>query len=108
MGIKRRRILRRFQKYKLVLVTNAPKTSKSRLKICFTVLYRRPPCVVKQKLHPGFTRFRAILSPIQVNIFEIYVKFSVFLIPIMKEFEKKFLDPTYVCLIGKSGFAKIR
>jgi hypothetical protein len=40
------------------------------------------------------TRFRGILSLIQVYIFEIYVKFWVFLN--MRGFEKKILDPSYV------------
>jgi hypothetical protein len=64
MGIKRRRILRRFQKYKLVLVTKC--TQNEQIKI---LLHRRPPCVVKQKLYPGFNHSRGILSLIQVYIF---------------------------------------
>jgi hypothetical protein len=44
MGIKRRRFERRFQKYKLVLRQNAPKKSKSRIKVLFTK--QGAPCVL--------------------------------------------------------------
>jgi hypothetical protein len=85
MGIKRRRILCRFQKYKLVLWQQ---TSKSRLKICFTT--QGAPCAVKHKLYPGFSCFRGILSLIQVwNLRKILR----FFIPIMRGFEKKFFTP---------------
>jgi hypothetical protein len=44
MGIKRRRILCRFQKYKLISVTNAPKKSNPRIKI--SVCTQGATCVV--------------------------------------------------------------
>jgi hypothetical protein len=61
MDIKRRRISHKFQKYKLVLVTA-----------------QEAPMCSKANIYPKFTRFRGILSLIQVYIFEIYVKFWVF------------------------------
>jgi hypothetical protein len=59
----------------------------------FALLHRRPPCVVKQKLYPGFTRFRGILSLIQVYFFEIYVKFCVFWYPSWGGLKKLFFLP---------------
>jgi hypothetical protein len=53
-------------------------------------------CSKATNLYPGITRFRGILSLIQSYIFEIYVKFCVFLIPIMRGVEKKFFGPSYV------------
>jgi hypothetical protein len=47
----------------------------------------------KANLCPGFTPFWGILSPIQVYIFEIYVKFCVFLISILRGFEKNVFGP---------------
>jgi hypothetical protein len=57
------------------------------------LLHRRPPCVVKHKLYPGFTRFRGILSLIQVYIFEIYTKFWVFWYPSWGGLKNFFLTP---------------
>jgi hypothetical protein len=54
---------------------------------------------VKHKLYPGFTtRFRGILSLIQVYIFEICVKCCVFLYPSWGGLKKKFSDPSYVLM----------
>jgi hypothetical protein len=61
----------------------------------FALLHRRPPCVVKHKLYPGFTRFRGILSLIQVYIFEIYIKFCVFWYPSWGGLKKNFVGPSY-------------
>jgi hypothetical protein len=58
--------------------------------------HRRPPCVVKHKLYPGFTRFRGILSLIQVYIFEIYTKFCIFWYPSWGVWKKIFFDPSYM------------
>jgi hypothetical protein len=57
------------------------------------LLHRRPPCVVKHKLYPGFTHFRGILSLMQVYIFEIYTKFCVFWYPSWGGLKKFFLTP---------------
>jgi hypothetical protein len=92
MGIKRRRILCRFQKYKLVLVTKCTQNELIKIKDLL-LLHRRPPCVVKHKLYPGFTRFRGILALIQVYIFEIYTKFCVFWYPSWGGLKKKFFGP---------------
>jgi hypothetical protein len=84
MGLKRSRILRRFQKYKLTLV----------IKCTQKKISQGASCVETKSLFCN-SFFRCILLQENVHIFEIYVKFCVCWYPWSPYCERKKFGPLY-------------